>query len=206
MDGKILLSSSEFKALASDTRAGIIKLLRTRNHTLTEMSKKLNLAAPTVKQHLGVLQGAELIQELDEGRKWKYYSLTRKGKNMFTTETPVNVLIVLGVSIFALVGMVYYFAMLTGMQTAMVVQDDFARAPAFIESAEKVIGGSSAVASDSVVSTASEGATTLAPEALPVMSNVIPAVMQFGGETIVFMLAIVALALLVGYLIAKVRD
>ena len=106
---EIKLSGPEFKALASETRAGIIKLLRGRNHTLTEMSKKLKLAAPTVKQHLGILEKVDLIEELDEGRKWKYYRLTRKSKNIFLHQTPINVFIVLGVSLFALVGLLYSF-------------------------------------------------------------------------------------------------
>jgi len=103
MDGNILLSKSEFKALASDTRTSIIKLLKQRNHTLTELSKKVHLAAPTVKQHLEVLEKADLIEELDEGRKWKYYHLSKKGKNIFSPEPRSNILIVIGVSIIALV-------------------------------------------------------------------------------------------------------
>ncbi|GAG30937.1 unnamed protein product, partial [marine sediment metagenome] len=107
METEIRISRNEFKALASDTRTGIIKLLQKRNHTLTEISKKMKMAAPTIKQHLGILKNAELIQELDEGRKWKYYCLTRKGKGIFSHETPVNILVVLGISVFALVGILY---------------------------------------------------------------------------------------------------
>jgi len=109
MDKEIRLSSMEFKALASETRAGIIRLLQQRNHTLTELSKKLSLAAPTIKQHLGILENAELVQGLDEGRKWKYYRLTRKGQNIFSQETPASVFIVLGTSIAGLCGMIYFF-------------------------------------------------------------------------------------------------
>jgi len=116
METKITLSAHEFKALASETRTAIIKLLQSRNHTLTELSKKLGLAAPTVKQHLGILESAELIHGIDEGRKWKYYCLTRKGKNIFTAEQPISVLFVLGASAVALVAVVYYFLLFSGAQ------------------------------------------------------------------------------------------
>lgn len=132
MDDEIRLSSNEFKALASDTRTSIIKLLKLRNHTLTEISKKLKLAAPTIKQHLGILEDAQLIQELDEGRKWKYYMLTRKGKNIFSNETPVNVLIVLGVSVFALAGLMFSFISMVGEQAVLFTTAQVVKGNVFI--------------------------------------------------------------------------
>lgn len=79
---EVRLSSGEFKALSSDTRLHIIRLLRERNHNITELSKKLGLSAPTVKQHLEVLAGSNIVMVIDNNRKWKYYCLTRKGKNL----------------------------------------------------------------------------------------------------------------------------
>jgi len=101
------LSSTEFRALSSDTRTGIIKLLNERNHTLSELSKKTALAAPTVKQHLSVLEQAGLIQCIDEGRKWKYYSLTKKGRRILEPEAGGNVLIVLALSIIGMAAVLY---------------------------------------------------------------------------------------------------
>ena len=120
MDKSIQISSSEFKALASETRTDMIKLLQERNHTLTELSKKLDMSAPTIKQHLDILRHAGLIEGIDEGRKWKYYTLTRKGKNIFSGETPANILIVLGVSIVAIVGLLYGLLSTLGLQSAAV--------------------------------------------------------------------------------------
>ena len=104
---EITLTITEFKALASDTRTGIIKLLGKRNYTLSEISGKMSLAAPTVKQHLSVLQSAGLIEQLDEGRKWKYYALTRKGKKIILQETPASVFIVLALSVVGMIGVIY---------------------------------------------------------------------------------------------------
>jgi DNA-binding transcriptional ArsR family regulator len=191
MGAEIRLSSSEFKALASETRAGIIKLLKERNHTLTELSKKLRLAAPTIKQHLGILEGAELIQEMDEGRKWKYYCLTRKGKNIFSAETPVNVLIVLAVSIFALVGMLYSFLSMLGSQAMLYAADAMPRGEAFIGAADKAaeVAPSAGYAEEIV-----EGATVSAGQAFfPDM------------QVIVFLLTIVVVSLITGFFVAKAK-
>jgi DNA-binding transcriptional ArsR family regulator len=187
MEQEIRLSSSEFKALASETRANIIRLLKERNHTLTEISKKLKMAAPTIKQHLGILENADLIQELDEGRKWKYYELTRKGKNIFAAETPVNVLIVLGASIIALVGMLYSFISMLGSQTLLVA----GKGEAFIEKAN-----------DFATAPVAGAAEEAAGEAVEQQ-----AMNWFGTqpELIVLAVGIIAVAMLAGYLIARVR-
>ncbi|MCR4368857.1 MAG: winged helix-turn-helix domain-containing protein, partial [archaeon] len=76
------LTTHEFKALSSTTRTAILKMLGERNYTLSELSAKTGMAAPTVKQHASILMDSGLIELLDEGRKWKYYSLTKKGKQI----------------------------------------------------------------------------------------------------------------------------
>ncbi len=190
MENEIRISSSEFKALASETRTGIIKLLQQRNHTLTEISKKLSLAAPTIKQHLAVLQGAELIQELDEGRKWKYYSLTRKGKTLFSPESSASIMIVLAVSIFALCGMVYSFLSMAGSQAGLLASVAMPRGEAFVSEAGKVaapvledaIGGGEAAAEQGI-----QAALAFSPEAQAAL-----------------LLGIVAVSIVAGFLIARV--
>ena len=192
MDGEIKLSGTEFKALASETRTGIIKLLRDRNHTLTEISKKLQLAAPTIKQHLGILEKAELIQELDEGRKWKYYCLTKKGRNIFSHETPINVFIVLGVTAVALVGLLYSFISMLGAN-AMNLAARNAAGEAFIaKSGEDMVAGVQASAAQqaplALAETASAGVPAISP------------------EMVALLMAIVAVSLVAGFLIAKARN
>lgn len=99
---EITLGSTEFKALSSDTRTQIIKMLKERNYTLSEISKKLNLAAPTVKQHLEILEQSGIVSQTDTGHKWKYYTLTRKGKGITGGRENANILIMIGVSVIAL--------------------------------------------------------------------------------------------------------
>lgn len=95
--GEVSLTTTEFRALSSESRTGILKMLAERNYTLSELSAKTGMAAPTVKQHASILVESGLIELRDEGRKWKYYALTRKGKEILNAGKPqqTNVLIIL---------------------------------------------------------------------------------------------------------------
>lgn len=103
---ELKLSSSEFKVLSSKTRTEILKLLKSKNHTLTELSNKFNMSAPSMKQHMEQLVGTELVELRDEGRKWKYYALTRKGQDLaFSEERKTIVLLVISMSAIAIVAL-----------------------------------------------------------------------------------------------------
>jgi DNA-binding transcriptional ArsR family regulator len=100
MQQEISISTQEFKALSSESRTKILKTLNQRNHTLSELSAKLNMAPPTIKQHIKILMDCGLIELIDEGRKWKYYSLTKKGKQIFkTNEANTKIFILLSATI-----------------------------------------------------------------------------------------------------------
>ena len=127
---EVTLGSTEFKALSSDTRTQIIKLLDERNYTLSEISKKLELSAPTVKQHLAILENSEMILQIDSGHKWKYYTLTKKGKILIKGEETTHILIVIGASavllgflLFGLLGTLSFSVM--GVQAPMLTGSDF---------------------------------------------------------------------------------
>lgn len=187
MNGSITLSSSEFKALASDTRAGIIKLLQERNHTLSELSKKLGLAAPTVKQHLAVLQETGIIKGMDEGRKWKYYTLTKKGRKIFSPEQPASILIVLGATVLAMLGMVYWFF----LSLAPFAAGDMRGVKPVLAPGREAAGGALESIGDgaagNAVKQAAEYASMLPPETLALLAG------------------IVAASLLAGFLIGKLK-
>ncbi len=105
------LSSSEFKALSSETRTRILKHLKERNYTLSELAKKLGLSSPAVKEHMDLLAGTGLVQLNDEGRKWKYYALTRKGKSLTgSEENKTTFLVILAASTIALMGILMLLA------------------------------------------------------------------------------------------------
>lgn len=113
---ELILSANDFKALSSDTRVQIIKLLAGRNYNLTELSGKLKLSAPSIKQHVDVLLDNGLIVQLDEKHKWKYYSLSRKGRKLVE---PYNtqVLIVLSTVLVGILGIAFIASALFGFQS-----------------------------------------------------------------------------------------
>lgn len=105
MPPQIILDQQTFKALAAPTRINILKLLRTRRHMQTEIAQELNLAVPTIKEHLLALESAELVQMNDDGHKWKYYSLTKKGSSILEPkEEQQQMWIALGVFVAVVIG------------------------------------------------------------------------------------------------------
>ncbi|MBD3319045.1 helix-turn-helix domain-containing protein [Candidatus Woesearchaeota archaeon] len=76
----VILDLESLKALATKSRLAILKQLQQRRHTASELAKEMGLRVPTVREHLTSLARAQLIQRHDEGHKWKYYSLTTKGR------------------------------------------------------------------------------------------------------------------------------
>jgi len=105
---ELKLDSKTFKALANEKRVGMLKLLGARRHTQSEMANELGLAVPTVKEHLSALVSAGLVEQHDEGRKWKYYALTKSGKTVLAPEE-TKIWIMLGVFLFSAVGAAYRF-------------------------------------------------------------------------------------------------
>jgi DNA-binding transcriptional ArsR family regulator len=103
MDDTIKLDRRSFEALAAESRVNALKALSRRRKTLTELSNELGLSVSTMKEHLDVLVKAGLIIQKDEGRKWKYYELTRKGKGI-VNPYPAKVLIMLAVSLILVFG------------------------------------------------------------------------------------------------------
>jgi len=103
---KITLDRETFKALAADSRIEILKMLEEHKLTLTDLTQKLDMSPSTIKEHIDRLAAAGLIELIPGDTKWKYYKLTRKGKNVLNPyET--KVWFVLAVSLLSLVGVVY---------------------------------------------------------------------------------------------------
>lgn len=100
MDDSIRLDRRSFEALAGNTRVRILKSLLKRRKTLTELLQELGLSPSTLKENLEVISRAELVVQVDEGRKWKYYELTRKGRQIVEPHE-LRVMIILGLSIIA---------------------------------------------------------------------------------------------------------
>lgn len=99
----VKLDKVTLKALSSDVRVDALKLLGGRRHMQSELALALGVAVPTMKEHLEALERAGLVERHDEGRKWKYYSLTQKGKGVLYPEQS-KIWLLLGVWVFSVVG------------------------------------------------------------------------------------------------------
>lgn len=105
MGDEIVIDRKTLKALGADTRLEILRVLLRRQHMLTELSSALGMSHSTVKEHMTVLEQAGLVKRFDEGRKWKYYRLTMKGKKLVAPEE-VKALFILVFSGIAAAGLV----------------------------------------------------------------------------------------------------
>jgi len=97
---KITLDMKAFKTLASETRVGILKSLSVRRKTLSELAKEYRMSVSTIKEHLDNMVAVGLIEQKDDGHKWKYYELTEKGTGVLNPEER-KVWILLSLSAFA---------------------------------------------------------------------------------------------------------
>jgi len=61
--------------------------------TLTELSKELDVSKTATKEHLDKLIEVGLVEKADESRKWIYYGLTEKGKNVLNPESKKLILL-----------------------------------------------------------------------------------------------------------------
>jgi DNA-binding transcriptional ArsR family regulator len=119
MEDKILIDRETLKAIAVDTRINIIKLLSNKNYTLSDISDMLGMSVSTIKEHLDILVKAKLIKKEKTERKWKYYSLTFKGKRLIEPRE-IKVLFAFITTLIAAVGMAFVFAksfLMKGAQT-----------------------------------------------------------------------------------------
>jgi DNA-binding transcriptional ArsR family regulator len=103
MEERIVLDRESFKALAADSRVKILKILSKRRHMQAEIAAELKMAIPSVKEHLDALAKAGLVERKDDGHKWKYYELTKKGKAVLDPEQK-RIWIVLSLFILSVVG------------------------------------------------------------------------------------------------------
>lgn len=94
---EVILDKQTFKALVSDTRIAILKLLNKQMMTLQDISEEMKLAHTSILSHMKVLEKAKLVQKEETSRKWKYYRITDSGKKIIKPEN-IEVLVMLAVS------------------------------------------------------------------------------------------------------------
>ena len=76
---QIIVNKEMLRAIGADTRIAILKTLKERQKTQSEIAGELKLSGPTIVEHVGQLGKAGLIELVpqDKERKWKYYRSKR---------------------------------------------------------------------------------------------------------------------------------
>ncbi|MCX8158331.1 MAG: winged helix-turn-helix domain-containing protein [Candidatus Diapherotrites archaeon] len=81
------LAEQDIKIISSETRRKILKSLKKRRKTLSELSEELKIKPSSAKEHLDILAKNGFVETIDEGRKWKYFVLTKKAQSLFLDES-----------------------------------------------------------------------------------------------------------------------
>jgi len=90
---KVNLDIESFKALASETRLDILKILDGKKMNLSDICNTTKLNKMTLHEHLSKLTQAGFIKRIErEGHKWVYYKLSWKGESLLHPEN-TNILI-----------------------------------------------------------------------------------------------------------------
>ncbi len=104
------LSADDLRVLSDKTRRDILKKLKNKRYTISELSRILNLSKPTVLHHLRILEDAGYVRKVDEGRKWTYYELTDLGRRLLTWRRVRIIIAVVMLPLAALVVVAYHLA------------------------------------------------------------------------------------------------
>lgn len=119
---KVTLDMNTFKALASDTRLGILRALDGKKMSLKDISKATNLNKATLHEHLAKLNEAGLIKRKErEGHKWVYYKLTWKGEGLLHPENTRIVVLFTTTFVTLFFGVVFFFNYIKGQIIAKAV-------------------------------------------------------------------------------------
>lgn len=90
------ITKSTIKALASDTRLEMLRLLSQRRKIPADIAKLLKLAPSTVNEHLKILEEEGLVRRKETGHKWIYFEITEKGRSLVQPRSPMQFVIILG--------------------------------------------------------------------------------------------------------------
>ncbi|RLF52065.1 MAG: hypothetical protein DRN24_03865 [Thermoplasmata archaeon] len=138
---KITLDMDTFKALASDTRLDILKILDGKKMSLKELSKATKLNKATLHEHLTKLHEAGLVKRKErEGHKWVYYKLTWKGEGLLHPENNKIVVMFTATFITLAIGIIQFISYLRGVVVAKAVNFIGSDSTAIFLAEEKTTG------------------------------------------------------------------
>ena len=105
---KVSLDIESFKALASETRLDILRVLDGKKMSLNDICRVTKLHKMTLHEHLNKLTASGFIKRIErEGHKWVYYKLSWKGESLLH---PENTRIVV---LFSFTFFIFFFGIVT---------------------------------------------------------------------------------------------
>lgn len=94
---------NEIQNLSSETRLDILRILNGRRATVSELSRSLDISKSAVLYHILRLSEIGFVNRVDDGeRKWIYYELSSKGKNVIQSKK-ITVDLLLSSSVLSLI-------------------------------------------------------------------------------------------------------
>ncbi len=196
MGQAISLDKETFKALAGETRVQILKELGERQKTQSELAAKLHLSAPTVNEHLSLLKKAGLVQEIDDGHKWKYFSLSPKGKSIMNPGEK-QILLVLSVLTIAFAG---FLLMILSQLSSVASFSRNVASDSIAPSASPLIQSGGAAASKAVAENIACDATRNAVSAATTQPEILQQILP---QIVLLVISALFIGLIAGYLLKK---
>lgn len=89
-DEIVEIDKTTINALASSTRRTILKTIKCRPMTVSELGRVLAINKSAVFKHLQILQSADLITKQSNDNEFVYYTLTMKGDCILENEGANN--------------------------------------------------------------------------------------------------------------------
>lgn len=99
----IELDGAALDALASSTRRNILKQIKNKPMTVSELERELSINKSAIFRHLVILQGAGLISKRKNENEFVYYELTQKGKDATDQNGKSKIVILLTISGFVFI-------------------------------------------------------------------------------------------------------
>ncbi len=100
---KVVLEQKALEALASETRVGVLKALRDRQKTVTQLSRALAIDKGAVFRHLQKLGEGRLVEK-DDSHSFTYYRLTWQGRAVVSPQDTTRIAIAIGSSLASGIG------------------------------------------------------------------------------------------------------
>ena len=102
---KVVLEQKALEALASETRVGVLKELRDRQKTVTQISRALDVDKGAVFRHLQKLSEGKLVEK-DDSHSFTYYRLTWQGRAVVAPQESTRIALAIGSSVASGIGVI----------------------------------------------------------------------------------------------------